>query len=389
MPDQFTETTTTSYGSRIVNSIKGVVIGFILFIASFGLLYWNEGRVDLSTIAKTAVEINSQSINTDATLNGKLVSTTGIVSSNELIGDNLFLKPDKFIAVGRKVEMYAWIEERETHSKTKVGGSKIKETTYKYRKEWTEKPESSSNFRYPEGHENPQKSFDSYINKVTAATIGVYNFNPQSITLPEFTKLLLNSQNVELTQGAILVSDSYIFVRKSESGSFENPQIGDLRISYNVLYPNFNGTIFGKLNGNKIDPYFDKNGNRLYRLFIGTREEGIAAFHSEYTILLWILRLVGFLMMWLGLMALFGPISVFLDILPIFGALSRSIIGLITFIVAFILTIVTILVSMLLYNLVALIITLIITVIILIVFFMVLKKRKTVVIPTSTPPVNQ
>ncbi len=67
MPDQFTDVTTTGYGGRIVNSIKGVVIGLILFVVSFGLLYWNEGRVDLSNIAKTATEISSAIVNTDST----------------------------------------------------------------------------------------------------------------------------------------------------------------------------------------------------------------------------------------------------------------------------------------------------------------------------------
>lgn len=397
MPDQFTDVTTTGYGGRIINSINGVVIGLILFVVSFGLLYWNEGRVDLSNIAKTATEISSTTVSTDSSLTGKLISTTGIVNSDQIIGDNLYLKPDRFIAVERKVEMYAWVEKSESRSKTNVDGSKTIVTTYTYSREWTERPESSSNFKHPEGHENPQKTLDSYTNKVTTATVGVYNFDPQSATLPNFSKLPLNSQNVILSPEVALANDTYLFVRKSENGTFDSPQIGDLRISYNVLYPNFEGTIFGKLSGNKIDPYFDKDGNRLYRVFIGTRDAGIATLHTEYTTLLWILRLVGFLLMWFGLSALFGPISVLLDILPIFGAISRSVIGLITFVVALVLTIVTILVSMVIHNIVALIIALVITVGAIIAFFVMWKnKRKaggsmaTATIPTQIPtPTNQ
>lgn len=370
------ETTTTGYGSRIVSSIKGVVIGFILFIASFGLLYWNEGRVDLSNIAKTAIEISSAIVSTDSSLNGKLISTTGVVNSDQIIGDNLFfggnsfLNPDKFIAVKRKVEMYSWVEKSE---------SRNSETTkITYSKSWEENPKSSSDFKHPEGHENPQKSLESYTEKVTAATIGVYNFEPPNITLPNFSQLPLNPQNVTLSDGAVLANDSYIFIRKSESGTFDNPQIGDLRVSYHVLRPGFEGTIFGKLSGSKIDSYFDQDENHLYQLFIGTRDQGIATLHSEYTLMLWILRLVGFLMMWFGLSALFGPISALLDILPIFGALSRSLIGIITFAVSFVLTIVTIFVSMIAHSLIALIIALIITVGAIIVFFIFLKKKRAV-----------
>src|SRR3989344_1779816 len=239
MADQFTDVTTTGYGSRIINSIKGVVIGLILFVVSFGLLYWNEGRVDLSNIAKTATEISSATVSTDSSLTGKLISTTGVVNSDQIIGDNLFLNPDKFIAAEREVEMYSWIEKSESHSKTNTGGSETTETTYTYSKGWEENPKSTSNFKHPEGHANPQKSFDS-------------------------------------------------------------PQVGDLRISYHVLRPGFDGTIFGKLSGSKIDPYFDQDGNNLYRLFIGTRDQAISTLHTEYTTLLWILRLVGFLLMWFG-----------------------------------------------------------------------------------------
>ena len=392
MPDSFSETTTTGYGGRIVNSIKGVVIGLILFVVSFGLLYWNEGRVDLSNIAKTATEISSATVSTDTSLSGKLISTTGSVSSDQTIGDNLFLNPDKFIAAEREVKMYSWIEKSESHSKTNTGGSETTETTYAYSKDWTENPKSSSNFKHPEGHENPQKSLDSYTNKATAATIGAYNFDPQSVTLPNFSQLLLNSQNVTLSGGATLVNDSYLFIKKSESGTFDSPQLGDLRISYHVLRPGFDGTIFGKLSGSKIDPYFDQDGNNLYRLFIGTRDQAISTLHTEYTTLLWILRLVGFLLMWFGLSALFGPISVILDFLPIFGAISRSLIGVITFAVAFVLTIVTILVSMLLHNLIALIIVLVITVGTIIAFFVMLKNKKAATIPVAVStslPLNQ
>jgi len=388
MPNHFKDVTTTGYGGRIVNSIKGVIIGLILFVVSFGLLYWNEGRVDLSNIAKTATETSSATVSRDASLAGKFISTTGNVNSDQVIGDNLFLNPDKYVTAKRQVEMYSWIEKSESHSKTNTGGSETTETTYTYSKGWEENPKSSSNFKHPEGHENSPKSLDSYTNKVTTATIGAYNFDPQSVTLPNFSQLPLNFQNVTLNDGVTLANDSYVFIKKSADGTFDNPQIGDLRVSYHVLRPGFDGTIFGKLSGSKIDPYFGQGGVNLYRLFIGTRDQAISTLHTEYTRLLWILRLVGFLLMWFGLSALFGPISVLLDILPIFGAISRSIIGGITFAVAFVLTIVTILVSMIVHSLIALVIALVLTVGVIIAFFVMLRNRKKAsgVMATATTP---
>ena len=44
MVDSFTETTTQGWGSRIGDSIKGILFGIILFIVGFPLLGWNEHR---------------------------------------------------------------------------------------------------------------------------------------------------------------------------------------------------------------------------------------------------------------------------------------------------------------------------------------------------------
>lgn len=394
MPDQITRTVTTGYGSRIINSIKGIVVGLILFIGSFGLLFWNEGRVDISDIAKTAVDISSTSVSTDTALSGKLVSTTGEVNSDQLIGDDMFLVPGKYVAVNRRVEMYAWEEESKSTTKTNTGGSETTETTYTYSKKWQENPRSSADFNLTEGHENPVKTMQSVTNKVSTATIGAYSIDPQTIALPGFTQISLNADNVTLNEGAVLANEQFIFIPTVAGGSFVNPQVGDLRVTYNVLLPGFTGTVFGKLSGDRIDSFVDKDGNRLYRLFTGSREEGVATLHSEYTMWLWILRLVGFLMMWLGLSALFGPISVILDFLPIFGTISRSLIGVVTFVVALVLSIVTILISMILHSLLAVLITVAVVIGGLFYYVKHWKKRSTsvqapvqpLVPPTPQPP---
>ena len=42
--DSFTETTTKSWGSRIGESIKGVLFGLAFTVGACVLLFWNEGR---------------------------------------------------------------------------------------------------------------------------------------------------------------------------------------------------------------------------------------------------------------------------------------------------------------------------------------------------------
>jgi len=393
MPDQFTEKITTGYGNRILNSIGGVLIGLVLFIGSFVLLYWNEGRADISSIAKTAVEVSSQSVSTDTSLTNKLISTTGVVNSDQTIGDNLFLNQDKYIAIQRKVEMYAWIEEKQTKTTKNTGGSETTETTYNYVKGWTGNPGYPSDFKYPQGHENPTEAINDSLIKVQSAAVGAYSFDPGSVTLPESPKLSLDSQNINLSQNAVLANDTYLFVPKSATGTYENPGLGDLRVSYTALKTGFTGTIFGNLSSDGTIVSYDQNNNHLYRLFTGTRDAAISTMHSEFVTLTWILRLLGFLAMWIGLMAVFGPVSVLLDILPVFGTISRTLVGFLTFIVSLVLSIVTIIVSMLLHSLVALLIALLITIGVIYLLTMRWKNKKkaqiTPVPPTPpTPPVS-
>jgi hypothetical protein len=131
MPDTFTTVTTKGYGSRVLGSVQGVLLGFLLFVVSFGVLYWNEGRVDVSSIAKKSV-VADATVTPDGGLNGSFVSATGNVTSAETIGDTLYLKPGSYLSVNRKAEMYAWVEKSDSKSEVKTGGSETTTTTYNY-----------------------------------------------------------------------------------------------------------------------------------------------------------------------------------------------------------------------------------------------------------------
>lgn len=359
MSDEYTEVKVVGWGSRISSSCMGLVLGLILFFASFFVLHWNEGRVDFSQIANTAVEISATSPHTAA--QGKLVSTTGSLTSTQLLGDNLFLKSGKYIAIRRDVEMFAWDENKRTETQKNVGGSETRTTTYTYTKEWVDKPDNSSSFKSPEGHYNPPKSLPNFTGRVSEAKVGIYSLDLKNIDLPTWQRLQLNQQNITLQGGFSLVGN-YLF---KGNGTLENPQVGDLRLQYFVLPNGMNVTVFGKLeSNNRITPYFYQDQHRLYRIFTGNREQATSQMKTESQILTWVLRLVGFVMMWIGLALALEPISVILDFLPFLGSITRGITGASTFIIAFVLSSITILVSMLLHNLIALAITVAVAVVV-------------------------
>ena len=352
MVNSFTKTTRTGYGSRILASITGVIFGIVLFIGSFALLYWNEGRADLSKIAVTAIDI---SVDVGTAVEGSLVSASGVLSSTETLGDD-YLVAGSYIAVDRTVEMYSWVEDTETSSTTNTGGSETTTTTYNYKNEWTEYPSDSTKFEYPSDHYNPPRALESAEKRVSAATVGTYSIDIANVTLPAFSEVSLTEQNTilpSITGMTASLSGGYIYVGK---GAVATPQVGDLRIKYTVINTGGNVTVFGQLGGGQISTYKDADNNVLFRIFNATRDEAITILHAEYVTSLWMLRLLGFVMMWVGMMMIFAPLSTVLDVLPFLGGVSRFIIGAITFVVAVVFAGVTILVSMVVHSVIALVI---------------------------------
>jgi hypothetical protein len=354
--DSYTEVTEQGFLSRLIGSIVGVFIGFLLFLGSFALIYFNEGRIDASNIAKGAVTLAPA--NVDASANGKLVALTGALTTDGLTSDNMFLRPGPYVAVQRKVEMYAWDEDSSTSSSSNVGGSSTNKTTYTYKRDWVTHPGTTSSFKVPQGHENPSLPFEDQLTRARSAKIGAYGIDLSSIDVSGTTPIALNASNTTLGQGAVLAGN-YVFVGK---GSAQAPQVGDVRVSYSALASGVSATVFGKLDGATVTAYVDRNNSRLFRVFPGTRDEAVGTLSSEYQTLTWILRGVGFLMMWIGLTMLFGPFTTLLDFIPLFGMVGRTLVGVIAFPIALVLSAVTILVSMVLHNVVVLLLVAVATI---------------------------
>lgn len=353
MPETYTEVTRVGFGKRIQEALKGVIVGIILFFASFAVLWINEGRIDLSKVAKKAMVVNPNQIET--AYEGQLISVSDTLTSPETIGDPSYLKPGNYIKLERIVEMYAWIEEERTRTETRPGGEEVRVTTYTYKKEWTRNPPDSSTFRHPEGHENPPMAIKEENFFVQVAKVGTYQIaDVPGIRLPEPRHIAPTQDNVILDSNARLEGE-YIFIGK---GSLAKPQIGDLRISFRAVPSGIHATLFGKLEGGKVVPYYFKGKHRLYAALEGTREEAIAQLAWEHKVTTWILRIIGFLMMWLGLCLFFEPLNTLLDIFPFFGKVSRGLISLVMFVVALVLSSITIVVSMIVHNIVALIVVL-------------------------------
>lgn len=352
MADQFTEVTTKGWGKRIMDSFMGVLIGLALFLISFIVLWKTEGRTDYSKIAAKAVEVPAGKVAAEA--DGKLVSVSAPLETPDLVGDAGLLRPGSFIRLERRVEMFAWVEEKHSKTEKKTGGSEVTTTTYTYKKQWTSDPEPASEFKHPEGHENPALPIEAAAFTAPSARVGAYAVDPDGIGLPASSELELSEAKTDLTgKSEYRLSGNFLF---RGYGTVAEPEVGDVRVSYRALPSGRKVTAFGKLSGSDLAPYLHKGEKRLYRAVSGTRDEAVAQMKQEYKVAGWAGRIIGFLMMWIGLLMMTGPLSTILDVLPFLGSASRFVIGLMTFPIALVLSLVTILISIIAHNVIALII---------------------------------
>ena len=184
MSDSFTETTSTSWFSRIGKAFKGIVVGFCLFIVAFPLLFWNEGRTikqtkSLKETESALVLAKCDEVNQD--FDGKPVYMTGDAKTEETLSDDYFPVTVNGFKLKRNVEMYQWVEHEKSETKKKLGGGEETVTTYSYTKEWCDSPINSGNFKLSAEHENPAWDFEGGETGAKTGTIGAFTLSESII----------------------------------------------------------------------------------------------------------------------------------------------------------------------------------------------------------------
>ena len=356
MGDSFTDVTYNSLGGRLVKSVGGALVGLLLAVLSFPVLWWNEGRINLADVAKKAVSLTA-----DGSGGGEceLVSVTGAVSTTEQLGDPTYLKPGNYLLLERNAEMWSWKETSHSREEKQLGGSSKTVTTYDYDETWSPHPQDSSGFRHADGHENPPMRIESQTFHASSAKLGAFTFDPGDAELPSAQKLqpspgdylVGNVQRGGTRNSEVgpIVAGEYLF---DGSGSLAHPRVGDERISFLAVKPLSNATLFGKRSGSTITAAMVGDGDRFFRVLNGTRDEAIQTLQTEHNMTTWLLRLAGFLMMWLGAAAVFGPINTFLDIVPIVGGAGRFLVTLVLFPITLGISVVVIVVSAIAHSLI-------------------------------------
>ena len=348
----YQEVTKTSYGSRLGNSLKGILVGLALFVAATVLLWWNEGRaVKTSKMLKAAetecVDVASVA-SLDPALEGKLIHATAVAKTDEILTDPTYGVSVNAIRLVRDVEYYQWVEHSESVTKDKIGGGQETTTTYTYSKEWVGGPIDSGNFKDPDYQSSNFVRTTVPDNTVTAEKVefGAYVLPPAMVgAIPASTSVNLP---------ASLANGIDTFVDGSTVYYGENPQtpaVGDVRVSFTEA-DGGTASILGQVVGNTFEPFKHKNGKSLMVLKMGEHSQE-SMFESEKAankMLLWVLRILGIILVIAALRMTFSILVTILKVLPPLAKVGELGVNLVTGVVGFVWALLVILIAWVAYR---------------------------------------
>jgi hypothetical protein len=338
--DHFSSTSSTGWFGRIGDSIKGVLFGLVLIVVSVPVLFFNEGRarktyLSLVEGASSVVAVSSEK--PEPANEGKLIYFTGKAVTEGTLEDPEFKVSSPALKLRRKLEFYQWEENKKTETKKKLGGGEETVTTYDYSKKWGDKAIDSSNFQHPQGHENPRPAVNTKEWTADPITVGGFTLSSGLIGQIGNFSSVRGDAAAELPEA---ISEKKVH---REGGGFYlgerpgAPDVGDIRVTHEAALPGDVSVIAAQV-GDGLGSYQTKAGDALEMLETGkqTADSMFATAQKNNTIMTWVLRGVGALLMFIGFTLLFKPLSVFADLLPIAG----NIVGAGTGLIAFLLTVV-------------------------------------------------
>ncbi len=334
-----------SWGQRIKGSVGSIVIGFFLLIASFILLFWNEGRAvtrykALKEGANDVVSVFPERV--VPTYEGQLVCLSGLATTKEVLEDSVFQVKINGLKLSRTVEMYQWLETvhvRKEKGHRIVNGEKI----YSYTLDWREGHVNSSGFHEKTGHENPPLAYQEFSWYASDVNIGAFQLNRNQI------ERITKSENVKDRPPAEQLRKTFPNIIETENGyyignSLSAPQLGDLRISFKYV-PQTEVSVVAQQIGNSFRSYQTESVEESIDLL----EHGLISAklmfkHAQNinTYLTWGLRVLGFGMIFLGLTLMMNFLVVLADIVPAFGSIVGLGVGLIAFVLTLVLSLTTV-----------------------------------------------
>ena len=313
--ESYTEVSSRGWFSRIMGALIGIPIGILLFLGSFVLLFWNEGRS-----VQTAKSLD------DPAHQNALIHVSGKATTDEIIRDPQFPISSNALRFAREVKMFQWIETKKTQSRRGLGGGQDHSTEYSYSQGWADHPINSSAFKVQDGHRNPvQWLYQSWSGEAKDVTLGAFRLPTDLVrSINKFEPLLVDeAARVSLPEDLrdkIRVDNGHFYIG-TQGGP---PSVGDLSIEFRQVRPT-EVSILSAQDGGTFKPYQTNSGDAISRLQLGivSADAMFKAAERENITLTWAFRLLGFILMAAGMGMVLKPLAVFSDVIPTIGTIAR------------------------------------------------------------------
>jgi len=382
----YQEVTKTSYGTRLGNSLKGILTGLVLFVAATVLLWWNEGRAVKTAKMLKAAETECVDVasvdSVDPSLEGKLIHATAVAKTDELLTDPDYGVTVNAVRLVRDVEYYQVVEHSTSETKDKIGGGQETTTTYTYSKEWVSGPIDSGSFKDPDYQSSNFVRTTVPDNTVTAEKVdfGAYVLPPALVgAIPAST-----SVNVPASLGNgidTFVSGNVVYYGENP----QTPAVGDVRVTFTEADGGV-ASILAQVKGNSFESYKHKNGKSLMVLKMGehSQEEMFESEKAANKAILWIVRILGIILVIAALRMTFSILVTILKVLPFLAKVGELGLNLVTGVVGFIWSLLVIMIAWVAYRpLLAVALALVIAAL---VYFLVSKSKKA---PEAAPAAQE
>lgn len=295
------------------------LFGLILIIAMMILLFTNEGnyvkREKALKHIKDAVAADSYDLSIS---DGELILLNGDPLVELGLKDNTFqVYVNDAIKLRRHVSSYQWVELKESNEG---------DDTYSYELDWVEDVVDSSLF-HTNIYENPESfSYDDKVFISDSIKLGHYNLSEDFIgQLNDYEPLEVLSANTSLSvfeeDSDLDPIDNKLFVSKSGSSTYDNPELGDLLITYDVVYPK-TITVLGEKYQDTLVAY-ETNHGMLAEVSYGLKNKNAlinekADLNKSKT---WAIRVAGIIGLMIAIGMIMSPIKNSVSKIPLIGKL--------------------------------------------------------------------
>lgn len=252
------------------NKFKGIsLIILAILIFAMTIIFNNNDNKVATELYDNYKNVSSTEVKEEN--DGKLVATNGDITllQNELVDEDFNVAISSAV-LKRKVEVFVWTEEQTTENG---------QTSYTYRKQWSDELIDSSKFRFQDRYTNPKKlSYESKTIYNNQVKLGEFTLGENELKqLNTKTKLTPNVNKKKLPKGFSIVGD-YI----TNAKNIDSPEVGNIRISYTYNIDS-SVSVLAKQNGTSFDYYKTKNEKQVDILLSGIKsgEEIIKYFENN------------------------------------------------------------------------------------------------------------